>query len=129
MSDWIAFEKGLYSISRALLVSPTCNAASLESPVLEIYAGRNGKTQMRGRGLVQNVLLVDLHEDGDRIDLLLDFGTGLYFVMENPLIQAGKVFSPKVRSLMHFFPKAPWIRLEKPDFDSRLRQLTLLSVP
>jgi hypothetical protein len=126
MTDWIDFEEGQYAVSRAYLASTGNNAVGLRDPVLEIYTGRFGKRQMKGYGLVENIALVELHEDGDVLDLLLDLGGDFRFLMENPMLQAGKVFSPGVRSLVHFYPKKPWRPLSVEDFESIRRNFSLI---
>ena len=128
MEDWIEFEEGQYAVASAHLVSPENNAVPMADPVLEIYTGRFGKRQMKGFGLVQNAALVELHEDGDDIDLLLDLGSDFRFLIENPVMQSGKVFAPNVRALLHFYPRKPWLALSAEDFASRIERLTLLSV-
>lgn len=126
MNDWVAFEEGRYAVANAYLTSPEENAVRLAEPVLEVYTARSGKRQMKGYGLVMNTALVDLHEDGDRIDLLLDLGSDFRFLMKDPLLQGGKVFSPNVRSLLHFYPRMPWSPLSVGDFEMRVKRLTLL---
>lgn len=126
MSEWIEFEEGQYAVCRAYLTSADNNAVDLSDPVLEIYTGRFGRRQMKGYGLVENTALVELHEDGDIIDLLLDLGGDFRFLMENPLLQAGKVFSPGVRSLVHFYPQKPWKPLSVADFEALRQRLSLL---
>jgi hypothetical protein len=127
MSDWIEFEEGKYAISRAYLTNDAQKGVMLLEPVLEIYTGRFGKRQMKGFGLVQNLALVELHEDGDRIDLLLDLGSSFRFRMENPILQGGKVFAPNVRSQVHFYPRQPWQALTPAAFDTQVGRLHLLS--
>ena len=127
MEDWIPFEEGKYAVTRAVLTSAANNAVQLAEPVLEIYTGRFGKRQLRGFALVQNTALVDLHEDGDEIDLLLDLGADYRFLMENPVLQGGKVFSPNIRSVIHFYPRSPWRSLSVEDFETRLEALSYLS--
>jgi hypothetical protein len=128
MKNWIEFEEGKYAVSSAYLISPGNQAVRMGDPILEIYTGRSGRRQMKGFGLVQNLALVELHEDGDEIDLLLDLGSDFRFLMENPLMQSGKVFSPNVRALLHFYPRKPWLALTPEDFDSRLERLSLVSI-
>jgi hypothetical protein len=127
MEDWIEFEEGQYAITSAYLVSPENNAVHIVDPILEIYTGRFGKRQVKGFGLIQNTALVELHEDGDQIDLILDLGSEFRFLMENPVMQSGKVFAPNIRSLLHFFPREPWLALSADDFNSRIERLTFVS--
>jgi hypothetical protein len=126
MEDWIPFEEGKYAVTRAVLTSAAHNAVQLAEPVLEIFTGRFGKRQLKGYALVQNTALVDLHEDGDEIDLLLDLGADYRFLMKNPLLQGGKVFSPNIRSAIHFHPRGPWHPLSVEDFEARLEALSYL---
>jgi hypothetical protein len=127
MEDWVPFEEGKYAVTRAVLTSAAHHAVRLAEPVLEIYTGRLGKRQLRGYALVQNTALVDLHEDGDEIDLLLDLGADFRFLLENPVLQGGKVFSPNVRSVIHFYPREPWRSLSIADFEARIEALSYIS--
>ena len=126
MSEWIEFEEGQYAVSRAYLAGAGNQAVDLRDPVLEIYTGRFGRRQMKGYGLVENTALVELHEESDIIDLLLDLGGDFRFMMENPTLHAGKVFSPGVRSLVHFYPQKPWKALSVDDFEALRQRLSLL---
>ena len=125
MTDWIDFEEGQYAVSRAYLASAENNAVDLRDTVLEIYTGRFGRRQMKGYGLVENTALVELHEDGDAIDLLLDLGGDFRFLMENPKLQSGKVFSPGIRSMVHFYPQKPWKALSVQDFEAIRQQFSM----
>jgi len=127
MSDWIPFEKGLYGVSAAFLVSPMLNAVSLEDAVIEIYSGR-GRKQMRGRAMIRNILLVDLLEDGDPLDLYLDFGESYRFLMRDPVLQAGKVFSPNINSVVHIYPRQPWEPLPDSRFEEIADRVEFLSL-
>jgi len=124
MMDWIDFAEGQYAVSRAYLTSAENNAVDLRDTVLEIYTGRFGRRQMKGYGLVENTALVELHEDGDAIDLLLDLGGDFRFLMENPMLQSGKVFSPGIRSMVHFYPQKPWKALSVDDFEALRQKLS-----
>jgi len=127
MSDWIPFEKGLYGVSTAFLASPLFHAVTLKDAVIEIYAGR-GRKQMRGRAMIRNVLLVELLEDGDPLDLYLDFGESYRFLMRDPILQAGKVFSPNIKSIVHIYPRQPWEPLTDPHFEKITAQVEFLSL-
>jgi len=128
MSDWITFEKGLYGVSAAFLVSPLHHAVSLEDPVIEVYTGRGGRKQMRGRAMVRNILLVDLLEDGDPLDLYLDFGPSYRFLMKDPILQGGKVFSPNIKSIMHIYPRQPWRSLPDTHFEDIAEKVEFLLI-
>ena len=62
MSDWIPFENATYLVEQAFLVADDNTAALLERTSIEVYTGRDGKKHLKGSGLVQNVLLVELFE-------------------------------------------------------------------
>lgn len=126
MTDWIDFEEGQYAVSRAYLASAGNHAVDLRDTVLEIYTGRFGRRQMKGYGLVENIAMVELHEDGEVLDLFLDLGGDFRFLIENPMLQAGKVFSPGVRSMVHFYPQQPWKPLSVEDFELIRQQFSLV---
>lgn len=128
MSDWITFENGLYGVSTAFLVSPMHHSVSLEDTLIDIYTGRGGRKQMRGRAMVRNILLVDLLEDGDPLDLYLDFGESFRFLMRDPMLQAGKVFSPNIKSIVHIYPRYPWDSLSDPKFEEIAEKVEFLSL-
>ena len=77
MSDWIPFENAIYLVEQAFLVANDNTAAFLEKTSIEVYTGRDGKKRLKGRGLVQNMLLVELLEENDDLDLILDLGENL----------------------------------------------------
>jgi hypothetical protein len=125
MDDWITLEEGRYAAVQAYLVAPDDSAVILENPHIDIVTGRFGKRYMKGGCLVQNFLMIDLLEDHDDLDIMLDLGGEYKYLMENPDIQGGKVFSPQVRSSLRFTPIAPWVKLSEADFDARLAQLNV----
>ncbi len=116
MSDWIAFENATYLVEQAFLVADDHTAALLEKTSIEVYTGRDGKKRLKGRGLVQNVLLVELLEENDDLDLILDLGENFKYLMKKPNITAGKVFSPNVKSYLQFDPTAPWNEISESEF-------------
>lgn len=120
MSDWIPFENATYLVNQAFLVGDDGTAALLEKTSIEIYTGRDGKKHLKGSGLVQNILLVELLEENDDLDLILDLGENFKYLMKTPNITAGKVFSPNVKSYLQFDPVSPW----KPISESEFTKLT-----
>ena len=126
MAHWIVFDEGKYRVEQAALVSPAQNAVMLENATIEIYTGRAGKKQMKGRSLVENILVVDLLNDDDRLDILLDLGGEYKYLLEDPLIQAGKVFAPHIKSSLQFIPSAPWKHLSESHFRNRFSALTFI---
>ncbi len=116
MSDWIPFENATYLVEQAFLVADDNTAALLERTSIEVYTGRDGKKHLKGSGLVQNVLLVELLEENDHLDLLLDLGENFKYLMKKPNITGGKVFSPNVKSYIQFDPVAPWSPISESEF-------------
>ena len=127
MRDWVIFDEGQYLVVAALLVSPRENAVALPETIFDVYTGRNGIRQLRGKTMVQNVFVVELLEDGDPLDLFLDFGDEFKFLMRDPIIQAGKVFAPNVKSLIHIFPRTPWEQISAETFQGLGARLNFIS--
>ena len=128
MKDWIPFEEGKFRVEKAYLFSPANAAITLENPYIEIFTGRTGKKSLTGGGLVRNILLVDLLEDFDEIDMLLDLGGDFRYHLTAPDIQAGKVFSPDIKSSLRFTPREPWQALTPEDFDARCSQFKMITL-
>jgi hypothetical protein len=126
MSDWIPFENATYLVNQAFLVGDDNTAALLEKTSIEVYSGRDGRKHMKGSGLVQNMLVVDLLEENDDLDLLLDLGENFKYLMRKPNITAGKVFSPNVKSFLQFDPVAPWEPISELEFTKRTAEFKLL---
>ena len=126
MSDWIPFENAIYLVERAFLVAEDNTAASLEKTSIEVYTGRNGKKRLKGSGLVQNMLLVELLEENDDLDLILDLGENFKYLMKKPNITAGKVFSPNVKSHLQFDPVSPWEQISESEFTKLMNSFKLL---
>lgn len=123
MTDWIPFEEGNYLVQQAYLITDAGAAVALENPSIHITTGRAGRKHLQGTCLVRNMLVVDLLEDTDSLDILLDLGEEFTFLLEMPDIQAGKVFSPDVKSTLRFAPVSPWKHLSRRMFDERLKRL------
>ena len=126
MNEWITFENASYLVEQAFLVAYDNTAALLEKTSIEVYTGRDGKKRLKGRGLVQNVLLVELLEENDDLDLILDLGENFKYLMKKPNITAGKIFSPKVKSYLQFDPIAPWKQISESEFTKLTTGLKLL---
>jgi hypothetical protein len=99
----------------------------LHSPYIEIFTGRTGKRWLKGGSLVQNLLMVELMEESDELDILLHAGEDFGFLMQSPEIQAGKVFSPSVRSSLKFMPTEPWQPLTPAEFRQLKSAMKLIS--
>ncbi len=126
MSEWIPFENATYLVDQAFLVANDNTAASLERTSIEVYTGRDGIKRLKGSGLVQNMLLVELLEENDDLDLILDLGENFKYVMKKPNITAGKVFSPNVKSYLQFDPISPWTQISESEFTKLTNGFKLL---
>ena len=127
MINWIPFSDGEYLVEHALLVTGQDRAVSVEGVIVEVYSDRQGQRHLRGRGRVRNILMVELLEDSDDLDLLLDFGEEFKFLLKEPNLQVGKVFSPDVKSALQFTPKIPWRQIQQTEFGEMLSRLHILS--
>ena len=126
MSEWIPFENATYLVEQAFLVADDNTAALLEKTTIEVYTGRNGKKRLKGSGLVQNMLLVELLEENDDLDLILDLGENFKYFMKTPRITGGKVFSPNTKSFIQFDPVSPWKQISELEFTKLLNGFKLL---
>jgi len=114
-------------VEQTLLISGEDHAVLVENVIVEVYSDKQGKRYLRGRGRVRNILMVELLEDSDDLDLLLDFGEEFKFLLKAPNLQVGKVFSPDVKSALHFIPKNPWYQIQHADFEDIMSRLHILS--
>ncbi len=127
MDNWIPFGEGEYLVEQALLVAANDSAVAVDNVVIEVYADQREQRYLKGRGRFRNILMVELLEDSDDLDLLLDFGDELKFLLKEPILKAGKVFSPDVRSVLQFFPQTPWQQIPPDEFNNLLSRLRILS--
>jgi hypothetical protein len=127
MNNWIPFTDGEYLVEQALLLAGEDRAVSVEDVIVEVYSDQRGQRYLRGRGRVRNILMVELLEDSEDLDLLLDFGEEFKFLLKVPNLQAGKVFSPDVKSALQFTPKIPWYQIPPAEFGDILSRLHILS--
>ena len=114
-------------MQQALLVSPDRTAAALSRAVIDISVDSRGRRELKGQGVIRNVLLVQLLENHDDLDLLLDLGGEFKYLLENPQLSGGKVFAPDVRATVQFAPSSPWRQLSQQDFQQRSAALTMLA--
>jgi len=126
MTDWVPFAEGKYLVEQAYLVTPDDTAVALGEAVIDVFTGVGGRRRMRGSCPVQNLLIVAIHEDHDELDLLMDLGGAFKYILRKPILQAGKVFAPNVKSLLHFTPVAPLEPVAAEDFDRRVAALKVL---
>jgi hypothetical protein len=128
MENWVPLEEGEYLVEQAFLVAPDNSAVELNDTVVKVYMGPKGKHQMNGTSLVRNVLLVELLENCDDVDLVLNFGDEYKYILIKPVLKAGKVFAPDVKSMLQFFPTKAWQKISPAEFENLLSQLKVLSV-
>jgi len=127
MDNWIPFGEGEYLVEQALLVAANDCAVAVDNVLIEVYADRRGQRYLKGRGRIRNILMIELLEDSDDLDLLLDFGGEFKFLLKEPTLQAGKVFSPDARSVLLFIPQTPWRQVPPDKFADLMSRLRLLT--
>ena len=122
-ADWIPFEEGEYWVKQAYIVAPGGAAVALENPFIEVAKTASGKRHLTGKGLVFNLLVVELLEESDALDVLLDLGGDFKYYLVDPRITAGKVFAADTKSTLQFAPSGPWEALSVKAFENRLAAL------
>jgi hypothetical protein len=127
MNNWIPFADGEYLVEQALLITADDSAVAVEDVIVEVYSDQKGLRYLNGRGRVRNILMVELLDDNDDLDLLLDFGEEFKYLLKEPNLQAGKVFSPEVKSVLRFTPRDPWRQMNPAEFENLLSRLRILS--
>ncbi|MFZ0242760.1 MAG: hypothetical protein WAL90_14040 [Desulfobacterales bacterium] len=128
-TDWIPFEDGRYGVPEAFLITIGGAAVVLDNPFIEIFTGKTGKRWLKGGSLVQNELVVALLDESDDIDILLNAGEDVAFLLRSPDIQSGKVFGRAVKSSLKFIPTRPWEPLTPAEFRQLKSGLRLLTSP
>jgi len=127
MIDDIPFDEGEYLAERSFLMNPELSAIELDRSIIRVFLNQQGRRRMNGRCFVQNILMVELLEVGDDLDLVLDFGGEFKYLLKNPELKAGKVFSPDVKSVLQFSPRIPWEQIPQSEFKNLLLQLKIIS--
>lgn len=127
MEQWIPYEEGDYAVEGAFLCVPEGHGLQVDDVVVTVFTDNRGLRQLSGYGRLENTLLMDLLDHGSRVDLVLDLAPGHRYRLVEPLIRAGKLFTPGVRSSFHFHPREPWAPLSDPRFDDLLRATSFLS--
>ena len=127
MENWITLGEGEYLVDQALLVATDDRAVAVDNVVVEVYEDQRGHRHLKGRGRIRNILMIELLEDSDDLDLLLDFGDEFKFMLKEPILQAGKVFSPDARSVLQFIPQTPWQQIPPDEFADLMSRLRLLA--
>lgn len=118
---------GTYIIEEAFVVTsdkPRYGIA-LRDAFLDVEREDN-RVIVHGRATVHNLSLVRLLEDHEKLDILINMGDGFKFYLKEPVIQAGKVFSPKVESTMRFIPADSFDLVTEEEYDSIKNSLELV---
>lgn len=105
-------------VERAFLLATDGRAVPIEDAFIEVFTDHRKKRHLRGSGNIRNILLVELLDDNDEIDLVLDLGGEFKYLLKNPVLKAGKVFSPDVTSACQFAPRTAWRQLVAADFEA-----------
>ncbi len=124
MAHFTMIEEGVYPIEAAFLYTDDHMAVSLEDGTIEVYLNGDNERRLRGSGRALNRLIVELLEDHDDIHLLLDLGESFRYVLESPLIRAGRSLDAK--GLIWFSAQSPLRKLEKATFEGLRSQLAVL---
>ena len=127
MTNWIPFVEGEYLVEQAFLSASDGSATALENTIIEVYLGRQGNRHLKGHGRIRNLHMVELLEDSDDLDIILDFGDEFKYLLKQPELQSGKVFSPEAKSTLWFTPNSPWQQIPPAEFEALVSRLKLLS--
>lgn len=128
-SQWVPFEEGAYIIKRAFLKGRDQNAVAVEKATIEVYKTRDGMRRLKGFGMIQPFLMLEILEENDELDLFLDFGGEFKYHIEKPAIQAGKALAPNVETHVQFHPSQPWKQVPRDDFETIWGSLKFLQSP
>ena len=127
MTNWIPFAEGEYLVEQAFLSAADGSATVLENTIIEVYSDRQGNRHLRGHSRARNLHIVELLEDSDDLDIILDLGDEFKYLLKQPELQSGKVFSPDAKSTLWFTPNSPWQQIPPAKFETLLSNLKLLS--
>jgi hypothetical protein len=128
MTEWIPFEEGEYWVENAYLLAADKTAIGLENPVIEVAKTPQGKRYLKGQGMVNNLMVVELLEKNDTLDILLDLGGKFKYFLQAPQINSGKYFAPDVKSTLQFAPARPWRQLSENDFSDAVETLNRIDI-
>ncbi|MCX7822356.1 MAG: hypothetical protein N2260_02790 [Syntrophobacterales bacterium] len=118
---------GTYIIEEAYVVTADRprSGIALRDAFLDVEKEGN-RTIVHGRATVHNLSLVQLLEDYERLDMVINMGEGFKFYLREPIIQAGKVFSPKVESTMRFIPTDSFDPMTEEEYLELIDSIALL---
>ena len=124
MAHYTMIEEGSYPIEAAFLYTADNNAVSLQEGMIEVYLNGDNERRLRGSGRAYNRLIVELLEDHDDMNLLLDLGESFRYVLEAPLIRAGR--SLDAMGLVHFAAESPVRKLDGETYETIRSELHIL---
>lgn len=127
MEQWVPFGEGEYIVEEAFLAAQDNIGLNLEQGVIEVIQDAAGQRHLRGRARVRPYYMVQLLEENDAVDLILDLGGEFKYRLPQPLLRAGKVFSPDVKAVLQFSPTVPWEPLSEAAYGEMKRRLAFLS--
>lgn len=126
MEQWVPFAEGEYIVEAAFLITPQNAGLMVENAAIEVFSDSRGLRRVKGSGMVRPAMMVELHEEGEKMDLVIDLGEEFKYRMETPQLNAGKVFSPDIFSQLHFRPTRPWERISREAYRRILDQVDFL---
>ncbi|MHC1742114.1 MAG: hypothetical protein AB9873_03665 [Syntrophobacteraceae bacterium] len=115
MAHYTMIEEGSYPTEAAFLYTADNNAVSLEDGLIEVYLNGDNERRLRGSGRAYNRLIIELLEDHDDMNLLLDLGDSFRYVLDAPVIRAGR--SLDAMGLIHFTAENPIRKLDGKAFE------------
>jgi len=127
MNDWIPFREGEYLVEQGFLMVADMSAVLLEDAVLRVFLDAAGRRQASGVGRVNTLQIVKLLDCSALIDLALDLGGKYKYLLKDPVLRSGKVFSPGLKTTLEFSPKEPWKQIAEKEFKDLRSRLRLLS--
>jgi hypothetical protein len=127
MTDWIPFENGEYIVVDAFLMTRDRQGAGIDKAYIEVSTGPDGRRHIMGKGMARPFWIVEMHEDNDIIDMVIDLGGEFKYLMKEPILKSGKVFSPTTNALIQFFPSGPWKQISEKEYQEIKGALTFLS--
>ncbi len=126
MAHWIFIEEGFYPLEEAFLITPSYTATILENAIMDVYLDNKEERRVRGSGMAISVHIVEMLEDHDDIDLIMDLGEGFMYLVKDPVIKSGKVFTPDVKSQLQFQARGPLQKLNGDEYRDIRSKLHLI---
>jgi hypothetical protein len=55
-------------------------------------------------------------------------GAEFKYILKDPILKGGKVFSPDVKSSLQFLPQQPWEQIQQEEFEALYSRLNFLTI-